>query len=160
MTGLPRPLGPRILARIATIFALGLASWGLPACGDDDDDGTPTDTGQACSSADQCSPGVKEGELLGEAVCIDRVEGGYCTHECTQDSDCCAAAGECRGNHAEVCAPLESMDGMHCFLSCEDEDLDAVQISDGDAYCQRYANAAFHCRSTGGGADNRKVCLP
>jgi hypothetical protein len=52
------------------------------------------------------------------------------------------------------------MTGMHCFVSCEDEDLDAVQLSDGDAYCQRYASAAFHCRSTGGGADNRKVCLP
>ena len=41
-----------------------------------------------------------------------------------------------------------------------DEDLEAVQLSDADAYCQRFANAAFHCRSTGGGNDNRKVCLP
>jgi len=160
MTGQTQFPATRISTRITAILALGLASWALPACGDDDGDAGPTDTGQSCSSADQCYPGVKDGELRGEAVCIDRVEGGYCTHECTQDTDCCAVTGECAGDHAEVCAPLESMPGMHCFLSCENEDLEAVQLTDGDAYCQRYASVAFHCRSTGGGADNRKVCLP
>lgn len=132
----------------------------VAACGDDDNGAVPTDTGRSCASADQCYPGVKDGELLGEAVCIDRVEGGYCSHECTQDSDCCAASGECAGNYAQVCAPLESMSGMHCFLSCENEDLELANLTDGDVYCSRYANAAFHCRSTGGGSDNRKVCLP
>lgn len=160
MTGQTRFLATRNSTRITAILALGLAPWALPGCGDDDDNAGPTNTGQSCSAAEQCYPGVKAGELLGEAVCIDRVEGGYCTHECTQDSDCCAAAGECVGSRAEVCAPLESMPGMHCFLSCEKEDLDAVQATDGDVYCQRYASVAFHCRSTGGGSDNRKVCLP
>ena len=27
-------------------------------------------------------------------------------------------------------------------------------------YCHAFANAAFGCRSTGGGKNNRKVCLP
>jgi hypothetical protein len=138
-------------------FWLGLGPLG---CGDDDPGPGPTNTGQSCSSADQCYPGVKDGELLGEAVCIDRVEGGYCTHECTQDSDCCAADGECVGGYAEVCAPLESMPGMHCFLSCEKADLDRAGLSDGDTYCRNYASPLFNCRSTGGGSENRKACLP
>jgi hypothetical protein len=28
------------------------------------------------------------------------------------------------------------------------------------SYCQHYADAAFGCRSTGGGSENRKVCVP
>ena len=147
--------------RIAAIFALGLVSWSLPGCGDDDNGGPPpTNTGQACEAVDQCYPGVKDGELLGEAVCLDRVEGGYCTHHCTQDSDCCAIAGECAGNHAEVCGPFESTGEMYCFLSCEKADLDAAKYTDADVYCQTFVSAAFHCRSTGGGSDNRKVCVP
>ena len=86
--------------------------------------------------------------------------GGYCTHHCTQDSDCCAVAGECPGSRAQVCGPFESTGEMYCFLSCEKEDLDAAQFDDGDTYCQRYVSAAFHCRSTGGGSENRKVCVP
>jgi hypothetical protein len=94
--------------------AVALISLLVAACGDDDD-GTPTNTGQACKAVDQCYPGVKEGELLGEAVCLTDVEGGYCSHLCTQDSDCCAAEGECTGNHAEVCSPFESNDDKYCF---------------------------------------------
>lgn len=148
-------------AKVALILGMVWAPLALlPACGDDDDGAGPTNTGHACSTASQCYPGVTQGELVGEAVCLDRVEGGYCTHECTDDSECCAAEGECVGAHAEVCAPFESMPGMHCFLSCEDEDWTNSGEPDGEAYCQRYASAFFHCRSTGGGSDNRKVCLP
>lgn len=143
----------------AVLLALTACFW-LPACGNDDADAGPTNTGQSCSAADQCYPDVKEGDLASEAICLDRVEGGYCTHHCTQDADCCAAAGECPGGHAEVCGPFESTGEMYCFLSCEDQDLEAAGISDSDAYCQKFASAVFHCRSTGGGADNRKVCMP
>jgi hypothetical protein len=144
--------------RNAVLLALSAGFW-LSACGNDDDPG-PTNTGQSCSSADQCYPGVKEGELVGEAVCLDRVEGGYCTHHCVQDADCCAAAGECPGGHAEVCGPFESTGEMYCFLSCENQDLEGTGINDGDVYCQTYASSVFHCRSTGGGSENRKVCVP
>ncbi len=145
--------------RVRTAAAL-LLLFGFVACGGDDGAPAATNTGQACSSVDQCYPGVKDGDLLGEAVCLDRVEGGYCTHHCTQDSDCCAAAGECSGNHAEVCGPFESTGEMYCFLSCEAEDYAATSITDADLYCRTYAGAAFHCRSTGGGSKNRKVCVP
>lgn len=98
--------------------------------------------------------------MVGDPVCLDRVTDGYCTHFCTQDSDCCAAAGECVGNHAEVCGPFESAGDMYCFLSCEDADLKGANVADADTYCHSYAGAAFNCRSTGGGSKNRKVCVP
>lgn len=137
----------------------GVASL-LAACGNDDGAVGPTNTGQSCASVDTCYPGVKDGELLGEAVCLDRVEGGYCTHHCAQDSDCCAVEGECAGGHPEVCGPFESTGEMYCFLSCEDDDFAGTNVTDADVYCQTYAGAAFHCRSTGGGSKNRKVCVP
>lgn len=164
---MPRQLNhpaPQRLSRILAIMGLGLASWSLPGCGDDDDDGdgtaSPTNTGQACSTVEQCYVGVEDGTLLGEAVCLDRVEGGYCTHHCASDADCCAVPGECPGNRAQVCGPFESTGEMYCFLSCEDEDWQATTFGDSDLYCQGYAGAAFHCRSTGGGSQNRKVCVP
>jgi hypothetical protein len=153
--------GPGRWVRNALMLALGLGCGQLWACGGDENEGMgPTNTGQSCSTAEQCYPGVKDGALLGEAVCLDRVEGGYCTHHCSQDSDCCAAAGECAGNHAEVCGPFESTGELYCFLSCEAEDFSGTTIDDADVYCQTYAGPAFHCRSTGGGSSNRKVCVP
>ena len=140
-------------------LALGLSLAQVLACGGDDQP-PPANTGQACSNVDQCYPDVKEGDLVGEAVCLDRVEGGYCTHLCVEDSDCCAVAGECTGNHAEVCAPFESTGEQYCFLSCEDDDYAGTTITDADVYCATYAGSAFHCRSTGGGSKNRKVCMP
>lgn len=138
----------------------GLALLLSAACSSDNSGPGPTNTGAACTSVNQCYPGVKDGDLLGDAECLDRVTGGYCTHHCTQDSDCCAAAGECPGNHLEVCGPFESTGEMYCFLSCEKADLDAAAFTDADVYCHTYASAAFNCRSTGGGSKNRKVCLP
>jgi hypothetical protein len=48
-----------------------------------------------------------------------------------------------------------------CLLSCEDADVegdpDAVDAND---FCQRNASWDFSCRSSGGGTDNRKVCMP
>jgi hypothetical protein len=154
-----KPGSGRWVGSAATlVLTLGLVQ--QIACSSDEGGPPPTNTGQACTSVKQCYPGVKDGALLGDAVCLDKVEGGYCTHFCTQDSDCCAAAGECSGNHAEVCGPFESTGDMYCFLSCEPDDYAATSITDADVYCETYAGAAFHCRSTGGGSKNRKVCMP
>jgi len=93
--------------------------------------------------------------------CLDRVPNGYCTHLCATDADCCAVPGECRTGIKQVCAPFESTGLMMCFLSCETADVAAdAGTTDPTVFCQRFANAAFGCRSTGGGAKNRKVCLP
>lgn len=120
----------------------------LATCGDDDDDRV----GSSCTQASQCFASL-QGELRGDAVCLDRVQGGYCTHNCSTDADCCAVAGECPNGRDQVCGPFESTGLRLCFLSCEGE-------SDGDAFCARYAHAGFRCRSTGGGSANRKVCVP
>ena len=102
-----------------------------------------------------------------EVVCLDRVAGGYCTHECTGDPDCCAVPDECWSNLVQVCAPFESTGERYCFLGCEDADIadgtarvGADPSIGADEYCARYAHPSFHCRSTGGGAANRRVCVP
>lgn len=159
VSSMPSPRSGR-KAQISVLLAAGLAVFATAACSSNDDAPPPTNTGQACKSVEQCYPGVKDGDLIGDAVCLDRVTGGYCTHLCTQDTDCCAAAGECAGSHAEVCSPFESTGDMYCFLSCEDADLKRASATDADVYCHSYAGAAFNCRSTGGGSKNRKVCTP
>ena len=135
-----------------------LALIGLAACGGDDSAGEQTS--QACKAASECYAGIDAKSLKGEPICLDRVTNGYCTHQCTQDSDCCAASGECRTGHPQVCAPFESTGQKYCFLSCEEEIVTEAKSSDASAYCASYANAAFGCRSTGGGSQNRKVCTP
>lgn len=156
-----------------TLGAAALIFWGgfTAACGDDGDgDGggggsgnapnRPDETGAACEVADDCYPDVAEGELKGDAVCVTRVRDGYCTHTCQADADCCAADGECDSGLVEVCSPFESMDGMHCFVSCESEDVSAAGATDAEEYCQKKASADFICRSSGGGSNNRKICVP
>lgn len=140
----------------ALLLCAGLA---LVACGGGGS-GARTNTGESCTAASQCFSTVAPGELVGDAVCLDAVPGGYCTHGCTQDTDCCAANGECPLALAEVCAPFESTGQMDCFLSCEDADVSKSGYTDSNAYCANFASAAFICRSTGGGAKNRKVCVP
>lgn len=137
------------LAALAIAAAVGA----FVGC-DDDDDGWG-DVGQPCDTAAECYPGVDHAEIEGDIVCLDRVEGGYCTHTCDDDGDCCAVDGECdyAGDLEQVCGPFESTDDKYCFLSCEGEE-------NGDAFCQEHVHHDFICRSTGGGADNRKVCVP
>jgi hypothetical protein len=128
------------------------------ACGDEDDgdaDGSPDNAGEICEVADDCYEGVDG--IRGEALCLDRVESGYCTHLCETDEDCCAADGECESALRQVCAPFESSGMKMCFLSCEAEDLDG---QDETEFCEENAHPRFLCRSTGGGAENRKVCVP
>jgi hypothetical protein len=71
---------------LGSISALAL----LAACDDDDGSGV----GTSCSSAEQCYLDLEE-EVQGDPVCLDRVEGGYCSHECATDDDCCTVEGEC-----------------------------------------------------------------
>lgn len=121
----------------------------VPAgCGDDDD------TGAACDSIDQCYGGIDTSELQGEVRCLsDNVPDGYCTHTCNTDADCCTVPGECDSDLDYVCSPLENQNEKFCFLSCEGQDA--------EDFCQSSLNNdAFSCRSSGGGNQNRKLCLP
>ena len=109
--------------KLVVLIATGLCAVAA-GCGDDHDDwssGTPDNAGQACTAPAQCYANLEDaGALQGEVVCMDRVEGGYCTHRCQTDADCCAVPGECWSNLLQVCAPFESTGEMYCFLSCED----------------------------------------
>ena len=121
----------------------------------------PGATGQSCTAVSQCYPDVDSSTLHGgDAVCMTQFTDGYCTHSCAADTDCCAIPGECPSNLLEVCGPFESTGAMYCFLSCEATDVTAAGMTDSTTYCQTYANQAFICRSTGGGSQNRKVCVP
>jgi hypothetical protein len=127
----------------------------------------PEQTGQSCKTAADCYPSLDGGTLLGKVMCLDRVTGGYCTHLCQSDADCCAVPGECLTGFKQVCSPFESTGQMMCFLSCEAVDLHVAPDAGADAavleataYCQAYATSEFICRSSGGGSKNRKVCVP
>jgi hypothetical protein len=132
------------------------------------DSGSPELTGQSCTVEAECYPALDGATLQGgAAVCLSHILGGYCTHVCTKDEDCCALPGECRTALRQVCAPFESTGQMLCFLSCEDRDIrtadagaDVSIPTDPATYCQAEVAADFGCRSTGGGAENRKVCIP
>lgn len=160
----------------AVMLGLSIVGSVLSACSGDSasvddggvfDSGTargPEATGQECTSVAQCYSGLDASTLQGgAAVCLDRVTGGYCTHLCKTDADCCAVPGECKSGFRQVCAPFESTGQMMCFLSCEQADLKPAPdggVLDSDGYCHTYASAQLGCRSTGGGSKNRKVCLP
>jgi hypothetical protein len=121
----------------------------------------PEQTGAVCEVDNQCYPDLADGELLGDALCLTRVRDGYCTHTCELDSDCCAAPGECKTTLPQVCSPFESAPNKMCLLSCEDGDIKGdPDAEDANAFCQRNASSDFICRSSGGGSENRKVCMP
>jgi hypothetical protein len=132
----------------------------LIACSSSDGGGGTVElTGSECTKVEECFPGVDQTKLKGTATCLTKVTSGYCTHTCTADTDCCAVAGECKTNTKQVCAPFESTAQKYCFLSCETADL-PQGTTDANVYCQQFANRTFGCRSTGGGAMNRKICAP
>ena len=145
-----------------SVIVLGcmLSLVGLVGCGDDPPKSgiDEEQVGTPCETADQCYPEVDSENLLGSPVCLDRVDGGYCTHECTADADCCALENECRTDLRQVCGPLESAPSMYCLVACEAEDFG--DTDEEETFCETYVHPEFHCRSTGGGAENRKVCLP
>ena len=49
-----------------------------------------------------------------------------------------------------------------CFLGCERADIEGWDggVVDENEYCQRQVHSDFICRSSGGGSQNRKVCVP
>lgn len=137
------------------------------SCGDDEDNrggsdstssgaGLNNQTGQECVAADDCFNTIAREDITGEIRCLDRVDEGYCTHDCTIDDDCCSVEGECEAGETQVCGPFESTGMMMCFISCEDADVDGA---DPEEYCAGF-HPDFICRSTGGGSANRKVCVP
>jgi hypothetical protein len=144
--------------RVLVSSVVAVVLW---ACGSG---GSPDLAGQPCKVPGDCYPGVDTQTLKGAVQCLDRVPGGYCTHLCAADTDCCAVPGECKTTNKQVCAPFTSTGMMMCFLSCEKADLKALpdgsMPADENAYCRGWAGAAFTCRSTGGGSQNRKVCVP
>ena len=153
------------------LFALCAGAALATGCGSDDDEkdenvnNRPETTGAACVTAADCYATVADHSTLsGEVQCLDQVDDGYCTHLCATDADCCAASGECKTEIRQVCSPFTSTNMMMCFLSCEDADLvgaDAGVVDvDANEYCQREASPDFICRSSGGGSDNRKICVP
>ena len=123
-----------------------------PACSS----GGTERAGQPCQVTADCYKGLKT-PPRGDVVCLTRVTGGYCTHLCTADTECCAVEGECRTDLPQVCAPFESTNQQLCFLSCGASVLGG---KDGSSYCDQNAHQAFICRSTGGGAQNKQVCTP
>ena len=146
------PMLPRLPFILPALLLVPLA-----ACGDDDSE----NTGEACMVADDCYEDLSSDNrdmIVGEIECLDNVEGGYCTHQCETNDDCCVAPGECETDHPQVCSPFENESGIkRCFLSCEPE---VIGDQEETAYCQEFANEAFGCRSSGGGDQNRKVCVP
>jgi hypothetical protein len=126
--------------------------------------GRPELTGAECDVVGDCYKTLEAGALQGEPLCLDAIRGGYCTHTCADDGDCCAVPGECKTSIKQVCSPFSSQDDKMCFLSCEPEDLVAAPGQTGDVndqeYCQREAGRDFICKSSGGGNENRKICVP
>lgn len=154
------------MKHLTLVIGLVWISFSLVAGCGDDDSGLPEQTGSQCITVDDCYPDIDHADLLGEVQCLDRVRDGYCTHLCTADTDCCAAEGECETELAQVCAPFESTGLNMCFLSCEEADLTPPPDANPDdpideqEFCQREASPDFTCRSSGGGSNNRKVCVP
>lgn len=148
-----------IQAAVVTVLATTACSGSAGNVG-----GAPTGPiGQSCSQASQCFPGLDAGALEGEVTCLTQLQNGYCTQTCQSDASCCSVPGACIAGFSDVCASFESSGQMYCFLSCDASDIAAAPdagTTDPDTFCQRWANASFSCRSTGGGSTNRKFCGP
>jgi hypothetical protein len=148
------------LAR-ATATAIVLASIAAACSSNGNGGGTGTQTGTTCASATTCYSGIDAGALHGTVTCLTQLQNGYCSHTCQSDADCCAVVGECSTGVSEICAPLQSAPQTYCFLNCDAASIPAsAGTTDPNVYCQRFANPTFTCRSTGGGANNKKFCGP
>ncbi|MGB1275933.1 MAG: hypothetical protein ACPG77_09300 [Nannocystaceae bacterium] len=130
------------------------------ACGPGPSDTGPENAGSFCDGPADCYPDVDHAALAGDVICVDNVDGGYCTHNCEVDSDCCAVPGECRTNILQVCSPFKNTSTKRCFLSCEVVDLAPGYEDDADRFCSDYMFAGWTCSSSGGGSENRKICKP
>lgn len=150
------------MIRTAATFFLSAACISAIACSGSSSSVPPANqTGSACTTAASCYSGIDAGALQGQVTCLTQLQNGYCSHTCTADADCCAVPGECASGAKEICSPLQSAPQTYCFLSCAAADIPAsAGTTDPGVYCQRFANATFTCRSTGGGANNKKFCGP
>jgi hypothetical protein len=90
---------------------------------------------QPCDVAGDCT--APDGR---DAACVDKEGEGFCSWSCASDADC-----DAEDDYSYVCAPFEENPGQYCFPSC-----------DGDEECP----TDYECRSTGGGAKQRRVCFP
>lgn len=100
---------------------------------------------------DDCFEGL---EIQGDAICFTQVEGGYCSHTCTSNADCCAVEGECDPAFDYVCTGLEERSGSFCFVACNLEGFSGGDQSICDAVAE-----GLECRNTGRGVGSQ-VCLP
>jgi hypothetical protein len=143
-----------MLKRMLIVLVVGLAA----ACSGG---AKAPPTGQGCMKVSDCYPGLDAGALSGMVVCLP-LQGGYCSHTCTADTDCCKVAGECPTGIKEVCSPLQSNAATYCFVSCDTADITPTADggTDPNSFCKSAANPSFTCRSTGGGSANRKFCGP
>jgi hypothetical protein len=118
--------------------------------------------GTPCTMASECYPDVSDkSKIMGAVTCLTQYPGGYCTHICTADTDCCATPGECKTGFKQVCSSFENQPTTYCFLSCDPADIAASPnegVTDPTAYCQKFAGSTLTCRSTGGGTLNRRFC--
>jgi hypothetical protein len=88
-------------SRSSMMLALLLTSAG---CGDSSS-AAPPQVGSSCETAVQCYDGLDAGGLSGQVTCLSQVSGGYCTHTCTADTDCCTLAGECSDGRPSCAVP-------------------------------------------------------
>lgn len=152
--------------RALVAFGSVALSFAVSACTSSGGSSSPEQAGSSCTNAAACYPNVgcdagsDAAVLRGTVLCLDRVPGGYCTHTCESDSDCCAVPGECKTGFPQVCSPFESTGQKMCFLSCESSVVSGADAGDGNTFCGANANSAFSCRSSGGGSQDRKVCVP
>lgn len=129
-------------------------------CGGNDNNGGEN-AGSSCSSADQCYLNIDKTKLQGGAPVCLTVQGGYCTHLCATDADCCAVPGECQSKFPQKCGPFQSTGMRYCFLSCDPMVVQAAGYQDSASFCQGpQGSPDFTCRSTGGGMENIQVCAP
>src|SRR5688572_16260563 len=98
------------------LLALVLALLSVTACGDDDDDGGPSQAqrlgvGAACDSADDC-PIVRTSDNQEIVLQCLSFKGGYCgLADCVSDLDC---------PQGSACVEHDDMNN-YCFLICTDK---------------------------------------
>ena len=147
---------PGALLSFISAALIGFAC--APAPGAVLDGPSPDYAGQFCDGPADCYPDVPHSEIRGEVVCTTKVSGGYCTHTCESDLDCCAVPGECFTDYPQVCSPFENDKTKRCFLSCELGDIG--DYDDPNLFCREQINADWGCASSGGGSENRDICKP
>jgi hypothetical protein len=81
-----------------------------------------------CSTAQDCYPDASSVAIFTmNPQCLTTSSGGYCTHVCSSDSDCCIWPSECPSGQHQVCVPFSSSSSnMVCAISCGSSDIASV----------------------------------